>query len=335
MKLLSNLYDVTIIGAGPVGLFTAFYSGLRSLKTKVIDAEPAVGGKIRYFYPEKIIRDIGGIPAIEGQQLVKNLHEQAQTFHPTIICGEQITKLMKQADGTFLIKAENGNHHYSKTVIIAAGSGTYEVNPLEVSGSENYTTSLFYDIKDVASFQDKTIVVSGGGNAAIDWAQALEPIAKEVHLVYRGENFKGHEERVKEMHDSTICVHVNHEITALQGNSTNLKSCIIHCNRNGNTTKIDTDAIVVNHGVKVNLGSMLDWGFDTSEYGILVNHEMETSVPGIYACGDICTYPRKMRIIAAGIHEGPIAINSAKNFLDPEADDVAMVSTHHESFSEV
>lgn len=331
---MSNLYDVTIIGAGPVGLFTTFYSGLRSLKTKIIDAEPAVGGKIRYFYPEKIIRDIGGIPAIEGQELVKNLHDQAKTFQPTIVCDERITELDRLTDGTFQLTAENGNKHHSKTVIIAAGSGTYEVHPLEVSGSETFASSLFYDIKNLASFQHKTVVVSGGGNAAIDWAQALEPIAKEVHLVYRGENFKGHEERVKEMHDSSICVHVNHEITALQGDSTHLKNCVIHCNKNGNTTKIDTDAIVVNHGVKVNLGSMLDWGFDTSEYGILVNQQMETSVPGIYACGDICTYPRKMRIIAAGLHEGPIAINSAKNFLDPDAEEVAMVSTHHESFTE-
>ncbi|EUJ31034.1 NAD(P)/FAD-dependent oxidoreductase [Listeria cornellensis] len=332
---MSNLYDVTIIGAGPVGLFTTFYSGLRSLKTKIIDAEPAVGGKIRYFYPEKIIRDIGGIPAIEGQELVKNLHDQAKTFQPTIVCGERITEIHRQTDGTFQLTAENGNKHYSKTIIIAAGSGTYEVHQLEVSGSETFANNLFYDIKNLASFQNKAVVVSGGGNAAIDWAQALEPIAKEVHLIYRGENFKGHEERVKEMHDSSIYVHVNHEITALQGDSTNLRNCVIHCNKNGNTIKIDTDAIVVNHGVKVNLGSMLDWGFDTSEYGILVNQEMETSVPGIYACGDICTYPRKMRIIAAGLHEGPIAINSAKNFLDPDAEEVAMVSTHHESFTEV
>ncbi|MBC1499497.1 NAD(P)/FAD-dependent oxidoreductase [Listeria weihenstephanensis] len=332
---MSNLYDVTIIGGGPVGLFTAFYSGLRSLKTKIIDAEPAVGGKISYFYPEKIIRDIGGIPAIAGHELVKNLHEQAKTFQPTIQCGERITELFKLPDGTFQLISETGKEHYSKTVIIAAGSGTYEVNPLEASGSETFADQIFYDIKNIARFQDKTVIVSGGGNSAIDWAQTLEPFVKEVHLIYRGENFKGHEERVKELHDSSVYVHVNHEITALQGNLDELTTCVIHCNKDGNTSRLSADAILVNHGVKVNLGSMLDWGFETSDYGITVNQEMETTIPGIFACGDIANYPRKMRIIAAGLHEGPIALNSAKNYLDPSADEVAMVSTHHESFDKI
>ncbi|MBC1523168.1 NAD(P)/FAD-dependent oxidoreductase [Listeria booriae] len=329
---MSNLYDVTIIGGGPVGLFTAFYSGLRSLKTKIIDAEPAVGGKIRYFYPEKVIRDIGGIPAIKGHDLVKNLHDQALTFKPTIVCNERITDLKRQTDGTFLLISENGTQHHSKTVIIAAGSGTYEVNKLEASGSEAFANQLHYDIQDLTIFKGKRVVVSGGGNAAIDWAETLDSIASEVHLIYRGENFKGHEERVKELHDSNVFIHVNHEITALQGDSQTLTNCVIHCNKDGNTTKIEADAILVNHGVKVDIGSMQNWGFHFDESGIVVNHKMETSVPGIYACGDICAYPRKMRIIAAGIHEGPIAINSAKNYLDPDAEQVAMVSTHHESF---
>lgn len=134
----NEVYDVTIIGGGPIGLFSAFYSGLRSMKTKIIDAEPAVGGKVRYFFPEKIIRDIGGIPAITGENLVANLKQQAETFHPTIVCSERVVDVTKLADGTFQLTSHNGSIHFSKTIVIATGSGTFEVNKLEALHAEDF-----------------------------------------------------------------------------------------------------------------------------------------------------------------------------------------------------
>ncbi|MBC2255351.1 NAD(P)/FAD-dependent oxidoreductase [Listeria ivanovii] len=328
----NELYDVTIIGGGPVGLFAAFYSGLRSMKTKIIDAEPAVGGKVRYFFPEKIIRDIGGIPAITGANLIANLKEQAETFHPEIVCNERVIDVTKLSDGTFQLTTQNGSIHFSKTIVIATGSGTFEVNRLEAAHVEDFSDAIFYDVKNIEQFRDKVVAVSGGGNSAIDWAQTLEPIAKEVHLIYRGEDFKAHEESVNALKNSRVQIHVHHEISALFGFNDQLSEIMLYCNQTKKTKTISTDVLFINHGVKVDLGTMAEWGFQLADFGIVVDEEMHSSVPGIFACGDSATYPRKIRIIAAGLHEGPIAINSAKKHLEPTAADEAMISTHHKSF---
>ncbi|MBC1723349.1 NAD(P)/FAD-dependent oxidoreductase [Listeria seeligeri] len=328
----NELYDVTIIGAGPVGLFAAFYSGLRSMKTKIIDAEPAVGGKVRYFFPEKIIRDIGGIPAISGANLVANLKEQAETFHPEIVCNERVVNVTKLTDGTFQLTSQNGSIHFSKTIVIAIGSGTFEVNRLEALHAENFPEAIYYDVKNIEQFRDKVVAVSGGGNSAIDWAQTLEPIAREVHLIYRGEDFKAHEESVNALKKSRVQIHIHHEISELAGFNNQLSATTLYCKQTKTTKTITTDALFINHGVKVDLGTMAEWGFELADFGIVVDDEMKTTVPGIFACGDSASYSRKIRIIAAGLHEGPIAINSAKKYLEPAAADEAMISTHHESF---
>lgn len=329
--LKPSLFDVTIIGGGPVGLYAAFYSGLRAMKTKIIDAEPDVGGKIRYFYPEKLIHDIGGIPEILGADFVADLKKQAETFDPTFVLNTRATSVVKQNDGTFYIETENGEVHLSKTIVIAVGSGTYKMNPLKARFAENYASALHYHLRDLEKLRNKKVVISGGGDAALDAALMLLPIAKSVELIYRGDDFKGYEERAKTVLDSGIQTHLHHEITSLHGDKT-LKEIEFTCTHSGENKRIACDAIFVNHGVEVDIGNMRDWGFETEEWGITVNHEMETTLPGIYACGDVACYPRKIRIIQAGLHEGPIAINSAKNYLDPKAAPEAMVSTHHEHF---
>ncbi|WP_369821463.1 NAD(P)/FAD-dependent oxidoreductase [Listeria sp. ILCC804] len=329
--LKPSLFDVTIIGGGPVGLYAAFYSGLRSMKTKIIDAEPDVGGKIRYFYPEKLIHDIGGIPEILGADLVANFTKQAETFNPTFVLNTRATSVVKQNDGTFYIKTDDGTVHLTKTIIIAVGSGTYKMNPLEARFAENFPAQIHYHLRDLEKLRDKKVVISGGGDAALDAALMLLPIAKSVELIYRGDDFKGYEERAKAVHSSGITTHLHHEITSLHGDE-NLKEIELTCKHSGENKKVMCDAVFVNHGVEVDIGTMRDWGFATEEWGITVDKEMQTTVPGIYACGDVACYPRKIRIIAAGLHEGPIAVNSAKKYLDPNAAPEAMVSTHHEHF---
>ncbi len=329
---MSSLFDVTIIGAGPVGLYTAFYSGLRALKTKVIDAEPDVGGKIRYFYPDKKIHDVGGIAETTGYELVQNFKQQAETFEPEFVLGKRVTSLTKEPDETFLLQTEDGEYHYSKTVIIACGSGTYEVNPLVAKNADLHHAKTHYHLRDLEQFRNKKVVISGGGDAAIDAAFTLQPIAKSVDLIYRGENFKGYEKRATDLLASNIQVHLQHEITSLnEGNE--LETVTICAKPSGKEENLSCEALFISHGVEVDFSFTKNWGLQTADWGIQVNPFMQTNIPGIYACGDAASYSRKIRIISAGLHEGAIAVNSAKQYLDPDAANEAMVSTHHEHFT--
>lgn len=327
-----ELFDITIIGGGPVGLFASFYSGLRAMKTKIIEAEPDVGGKVRYFYPEKLIHDIGGIPEIRGSDFVNGLKEQAETFEPEICYNTKVIDLKRLADGTFELTDNTGTTHYSRTVLIAVGSGTYIVNQLEAENADSFETAIHYHVRDLEAFRGQEVIVSGGGDAAMDWARMLEDIAAKVHLVYRGEDFRGHERRVQELRASNVNVLVQHEIQSLYGENGHLEGVTLFCKQTSTSFQLPAATVFVNHGVKIDIGTMHDWGFQTEEYGIVVDETMATTVPGIYACGDVAIYPRKIRIIAAGFHEGPIAVNSAKRFLEPDAANEAMVSTHHEKF---
>ncbi|WP_430522142.1 NAD(P)/FAD-dependent oxidoreductase, partial [Listeria monocytogenes] len=194
----------------PLALFPVFYGGFLPKKKKIIDADPVWGGKFPFFFQKKIIRDMGGIPAITGENLVANLKQQAETFHPTIVCSERVVDVTKLSDGTFQLTSHNGSIHFSKTIVIATGSGTFEVNKLEALHAEDFPFAIHYDVKNIEQFRDKVVVVSGGGNSAIDWAQTLEPIAKQVHLIYRGEDFKAHEESVRELQNSRVEIHIHH-----------------------------------------------------------------------------------------------------------------------------
>ncbi|EUJ32904.1 pyridine nucleotide-disulfide oxidoreductase [Listeria floridensis FSL S10-1187] len=327
----SSLYDMTIIGAGPIGLYTAFYSGLRSMKTKVIDAEPGVGGKIRYFYPEKLIHDIGGIAEISGAELVQNFKRQAETFQPKFVLGNRVVGLTNLHDGTFVLTTENGEQHFSKTVVIACGNGTYKVAPLEADHAEKHKPAIHYHLSDIEKFRGKKVVVSGGGDAAIDAAFTLNQTAAQVDLIYRGESFKGYEERAKELMDSEITVHLHHEITALNEEN-DLEKITVCCKTSNQQKQLDCEALFISHGVEVDFSFATNWGLQTEEWGIAVDELMQTNIPGVYACGDTACYPRKIRIIAAGLHEAAIAVNSAKQHLEPGAAPEAMVSTHHEHF---
>ena len=325
------IYDVTIVGGGPVGLFAAFYSGMRELKTKIIESLPHLGGKVAYFYPEKMIRDIGGIQSLSGDELTANLIAQAETFDPEIVLGERITQFEKHRDGYYILKSDDGTKHMTKTIILATGFGSLQ--PVELDhpkANEFLETSLHYSIHDLAQFKDKHIVISGGGDAAVDWANELQSLAKQVTLIYRKENFKGIESNVTKMRNAGVHILTSSEIVDLHGEVGQLSNVSVKNKYSGEEQILELDDLLVNHGFHIDLGPIQKWGMTMTEAGISVDASMETSIPGIYAIGDIADYDHKLPLIAGGFNEGPIAVNSAKLHIRPGESLSAIFSTNYE-----
>ncbi|WP_163971526.1 NAD(P)/FAD-dependent oxidoreductase [Oceanobacillus halotolerans] len=328
-----EIYDTTIVGGGPIGLFTAFYSGMREMKTKVIEYLPFLGGKVPYFYPEKIIRDVGGIPEISGEKFTENLIKQAKTFDPTIILEQQITEMEKLEDGTFLLKSANGDIHHTKTVILATGFGALKSIKLTLPDAEKYeNNSVHYTIHKLASYKGKKVLISGGGNSAVDWANELEPIADRVTLVYRKTTFPGIESNVTKMMNSTVQVLNPYEVIELKGHDDQLTSVMTKHVESNTKKEIPIDAMIVNHGFQIDLGSIADWGMQMQNGAIQVDNKMATSIPGIFAVGDIATYDGKLNLIAGGFNEGPIAVNHAKLHISPTDSLKPIYSTNYEPF---
>ncbi|MBY7143937.1 NAD(P)/FAD-dependent oxidoreductase [Virgibacillus sp. NKC19-3] len=326
-----ELYDVTIIGGGPVGLFTAFYSGMREMKTKVIEYLPFLGGKVPYFYPEKIIRDVGGIPQLSGEQLTENLIEQAKTFDPTIVLEEQVTEVKKCEDGTFLLTSSNGARHHTKAIILATGFGILKSVKLDLPGAEEYEEkSLYYTIRKLDHFKGKQVLVSGGGNSAVDWANELESIAEKVTVVYRRPSFSGIESNITKMMNSSVDILQPYELVELKGKNGQISSTITKHTDTHNQKEIPVDNIIVNHGFHIDLGAIEQWGMQMNNGSIQVDDQMSTSIPGIFAVGDIASFPGKLNLIAGGFNEGPIAVNNAKLHSSPEAQLETIYSTNYE-----
>ncbi|UJL45134.1 NAD(P)/FAD-dependent oxidoreductase [Virgibacillus sp. NKC19-16] len=326
-----ELYDVTIIGGGPVGLFTAFYSGMREMKTKIIEYLPFLGGKVPYFYPEKVIRDIGGIPQLSGEQLTENLIEQAKTFDPTIVLGEQVTEMEKLEDGTFLLASSNGAKHHTKTIILATGFGTLRSVKLDIPEAGEYEEkSLYYTIRKLDHFKGEHVLISGGGNSAVDWANELESIAEKVTLVYRKPTFSGIESNVTKMMNSSVDVFQPYGLTEVKGENGQVSSAMIKHIDTQKQKEIPIDTIIVNHGFHIDLGPIEQWSMEMDSGSIQVDEQMSTSIPGIFAVGDIASFPGKLNLIAGGFNEGPIAVNNAKLYLSPKAQLETIYSTNYE-----
>ncbi|ASN06543.1 NAD(P)/FAD-dependent oxidoreductase [Virgibacillus necropolis] len=328
-----ELFDVTIIGGGPVGLFSAFYSGMREMKTKIIEFLPFLGGKVPYFYPDKVIRDIGGIHAVTGDKLTEQLIEQAKTFDPTIIVERQVEGLERLSNGYFILTDNKGNEHYTKTVIIATGFGTLKSVELDLPNAPRYTDSnLHYFIREVEKFRDKRIVISGGGNSAIDWANELEPIAQSVTLLYRKQDFVGHESNITKMKNSSITIQTPYVIDQLKGDEQRISSVTVKHTESGEYQSLKLDDLIVNHGFVIDLGAISAWGMTMKDGTIQVDGNMQTSIPGIFAVGDIANFATKLPLIAGGFNEGPIAINNAKQYIAPNKELEKLFSTNMDTF---
>ncbi len=321
-----DVYDITVIGGGPTGLFTAFYGGLRQAKVKILESLPQLGGQLTALYPDKYIYDVAGFPKIRAQELVNNLTEQLQLFKPTICLEESAEHLEKQADGIFKLTTNCGIH-FSKTIIITAGNGAFHPRKLELDGAIQYEQSnLHYFVKDLNRFTGKKVAILGGGDSAIDWALMLESIADKVVVIHRREKFRAQEHSVDTLMKSSVQLKTPYVPVALKGKDV-INQLIIEHTKDGQQACIDVDEVIVNYGFVSSLGSMKDWGFVIEKNAIVVNSKQETSLPGIYAAGDICTYEGKVKLIVTGFGEAPTAVSNAKTYMDPKAKIQPMHST--------
>lgn len=322
-----ELFDITIIGGGPVGMFTAFYAGLRQAKVKIIEALPQLGGQPGMLYAEKKIYDIAGMPAVTGEELVNNLQEQMARFDFTVCCNEEAYNLEKNTDGIFEIHTSK-QIHYSKAVIISSGNGAFRPRKLEVDNAHLYEDeNLHYFVNNIESFRDKTVAICGGGDSAVDWALTLEPIAKQVILVHRRPKFRAQEHSIHLLSKSTVEIITPFVPIRINGDAKRLSSIVLQEVRKDKTMEIEVDDFLINYGFSSSIGPMKKWGYDVKGNSILVNTKMETTIPGVYAVGDISSYEGKVNLIAVGFGEAPTAVNNAMVYINPNTRVQPMHST--------
>jgi len=336
---MEELYDVTIIGGGPAGLYATFYSGLRAMKTKLIEYQPQLGGKL-HVYPEKMIWDVGGHAPITGEKLREQLVTQALTFNPTVFLNEKVDTIEQREDGVFLLKTASGQEHISKTIIIAVGSGILKPQKLQIEGAERFEiTNLHYTVKSLKRFKGKTVIISGGGNTAIDWANELVPIAKKVYLTYRKQSLNGHEAQVSQLLNSAATCFFHTTITKLIASSDHetIEQVELTNHETGDVIQLPVDEVIINHGYEQDTSLLVNSHLSiqmADHHYIAGNAKGESSIPGVYAAGDILKYDGKLYLIAGAFHDAANAVNSAKQFIEPTADPYAMVSSHNEAFKE-
>lgn len=318
MPTPTALHDVAIVGAGPIGLFSAFYAGMRHLSVVLVDSLPVPGGQLTTLYPEKFIYDAPGFPCVLAKDLAAALLQQASQYKPLFVLGTQVKTLETLPDDHFSITTGEGAVQ-ARAVIIAAGVGSFQPRKLRVAGAANFENGrgLHYFVQRVDDFRGKRVLIVGGGDSAVDWANMLAPVA-DVTLIHRRDAFRALEESVAKMRSSSVRILTPYELRSLSG-GTHVSQAVIYNNGTNGDETIDVDAVLVNIGFDGSLGPIHNWDLDLQNNAIVVDSFMRTSRAGVFACGDICTYPGKLKLIATGFGEAAIAANFVKQYLDPKA----------------
>lgn len=322
-----EIRDITIIGGGPVGIFAAFYAGLRQATTKIIDSLPQLGGQLSALYPEKYIYDVAGFSKIRAQELVDNLVDQMKMFGDnTSICLNEAVQSIDRENGIFRIET-NAGVHYSRTIIITAGNGAFQPRKLKLEDVSKFEgANVHYFITDLEKFRNKRVAVFGGGDSAVDWALMLEPIAKQVTVIHRRDKFRAHEHSVELLKNSTAEVLTPFNPIELIGEN-RVEAVKLQEAKGERQIHIPVDEVLINYGFVSSLGPILKWDLVIEKNSIVTNSKMETNIEGIYAAGDITTYPGKVKLIASGFGEATTAVSNAKVFIDPTARVQALHST--------
>ena len=314
------IVDITIVGAGPTGLFAAFYAGLRGASVQIIDSLEEVGGQCSAMYPEKYIYDVIGYPKVMAKDFVAACLEQALRSDPMIHLREQVQTLEPLGDGTFILHTTHGQRR-SRSVIIAAGVGAFEPTRLGAPGVEELEgKGIHYFAKHIEDFRDRNVVVVGGGDSAVDWAMTLEPIAKTVNLIHRSK-FRAHEAMVADLEASTVALHYpGYEVIEVRSGDHGRISGLTFRHLEGHTHELDVDELICAIGFKADPGPIKSWNLALQRNQIVTDQtSLETSIPGVFAAGDIATYPAKFKLIATGAGEAVTAVNHAVQYIDPAA----------------
>ncbi|MDX5423398.1 MAG: NAD(P)/FAD-dependent oxidoreductase, partial [Hymenobacteraceae bacterium] len=307
--------DICIVGAGPVGLFAVFEAGLLKMRCHVVDALPVAGGQLSEIYPKKPIYDIPGFPSILAGELVDNLMKQIEPFHPGFTLGERVEQLDKQEDGSFIVRTSEGTEIACKVVVIAGGLGSFEPRKPAIENLERFEgKGVTYMVRDPEAFRSKRIVLAGGGDSALDWAIYLAGIAEELTLVHRGSTFRGAPESAEKVltmaEEGQIKLLLKSNVTDVQGNG-KVDSVTVMID-NETEYQIETDYFIPLFGLVPKLGPLENWGLELEKGAIVVNtFDYSTNIPGVYAIGDINTYPGKLKLILCGFHEAALMAQSA------------------------
>lgn len=334
-----EIYDITIIGGGPAGLFTAFYAGLREMKTKIIEADNKLGGKV-HVYPQKMVWDVGGLTPLTGRELIDQSIKQGLTFDPTVVLGQIVTDIEKNEDGIFMLTTSAEERHYSKTIVIATGMGGV-ISPLKLEvprANEFESKNLYYKVLDVNKFRGKSLLISGGGPSSIDWGNDLSPIAKEITLIYRGDDLKGLESTKTKLINNGVNIVFNTEIHELAGED-EVSEVVLYNNKTNERYTMPVDALLVNHGYnKDNYlfnNEQNKTGLELGDYfQVKSDANGNTNLPGIYGAGDCVSYEGKLKLIAGAYQDAANAVNSAKLYMEPDAHKTAIVSSHNDILDE-
>lgn len=308
--------DLLIVGAGPSGLYGAYYAGFRGLSAAIIDALPEAGGQVTALYPEKLIFDVAGFPAVRGKDLVEQLVAQAAPFDPRYLLGEQAVSYRALPD-CVLVGTASGICVRAGAVIVTGGIGTFNPRPLP-GGAAWEGRGLSYVVPSFAPYVGKDVVVVGGGDSAVDWALGLEPIARSVSLVHRRDAFRAHAHSVKLLRDSSVRLVVPAQVVGISGTE-RVEAVSVRDTSTKQVTELAVQEVVAALGFTADIEPLEAWGLEVRERHIVVDTHMATSLPRVYAAGDITEYPGKVRLISVGFGEAATAVNNAAVLLDPEA----------------